>query len=306
VDGISVVIPTRGRGEKLHESVRRFAQQDFEATGIQIIVVDDGSEPPVPDSLGEGLPARVIVIRQEPRGPAAARNRGIAAAGGDLIVFAGDDILVGRDFLGTHWAWHTAHPDPLEGLAGKVVWPPEYLADSYMRWLESSGLQFGFEGLRPGQQLEYYHFYTSNLSVKRQVFEKYRFDEEFPDATHEDSDLGLRLCRDGFRLFYEPLALAEHHHFYTLEASCGHRRRVGRAGYLFQQKHPGEANFKWIRRMPLPVRAMCGSRAFHRLAEFAGQLGDPEPLGMYFYFRNSEAFWQGFHDAAAEDRKRAA
>jgi GT2 family glycosyltransferase len=260
----------------------------------------------VPDSLGEGLPARVIVIRQEPRGPAAARNRGIAAAGGDLIVFAGDDILVGRDFLGTHWAWHTAHPDPLEGLAGKVVWPPEYLADSYMRWLESSGLQFGFEGLRPGQQLEYYHFYTSNLSVKRQVFEKHRFDEEFPDATHEDSDLGLRLCRDGFRLFYEPLALAEHHHFYTLEASCGHRRRVGRAGYLFQQKHPGEANFKWIRRMPLPVRAMCGSRAFHRLAEFAGQMGDPEPLGMYYYFRNSEAFWQGFHDAAAEDRKRAA
>jgi hypothetical protein len=58
--------------------------------------------------------------------------------------------------------------------------------------------------------------------------------------------------------------------------------------------------------MPLPVRAMCGSRAFHRLAEFAGQLGDPEPLGMYYYFRNSEAFWEGFHEAAAEDRKRAA
>lgn len=306
MDGISVVIPTRGRGEKLRESVRRFALQDLAATEIEIIVVDDGSEPRVPVSLGELLPARLTVIRQEPRGPAAARNRGVAAASGDVVVFAGDDILVGRDFLGTHWAWHTAHPDPFDGLAGKVVWPDELLADGYMRWLDASGLQFGYEGLWPGQQLEYYHFYTSNLSVKRQVFEKYRFDEDFPDATHEDSDLGLRLCRDGFRLYYEPLALAEHHHFYTLEASCGHRRRVGRAGYLFHRKHPAEANFKWIRRMPLPLRAMCGSRAFRRVAEFAARSGDPEPLGMYYYYRNSEAFWEGYHEAAAEDRGRAA
>ena len=304
--GISVVIPTRGRGGKLAESVRRLALQGFDATDLEIVVVDDGSDPPVPESPGGDLPARVKVIRQEPRGPAAARNRGVAAARGDLIVFTGDDILVGRDFLGFHWAWHTGHPDPLDGLAGKVAWPEEYLADRYMRWLEASGLQFGFKGLRPGQQLEYYHFYTSNLSLKRQVFEKHRFDEDFPDATHEDSDLGLRLCRDGFRLFYEPLAAAEHHHFYTLEASCGHRRRVGRAGYLFQRKHPGEANFKWIRRLPLPLRAMCATRAFRRVAELAARSGDMEPLGMYYYYRNSEAFWEGFHEAAEEDRWRAA
>ena len=198
------------------------------------------------------------------------------------------------------------HPQAFDGLAGKVVWLEEYLTDSYMRWLEDSGLQFGYAGLRAGQQLEYYHFYTSNLSVKRQVFEKYQFDEDFPDAAHEDSELGLRLCRDGFRLYYEPLALAEHDHFYTLEASCGHRRRVGRAGWRFQRKHPMEANFKWIRRMPLPRRARCGSRAFRRIAEFAARSGDLGPLGMYYYYRTSEAFWQGFQEAAAEVREQAA
>lgn len=290
----------------LGECLRRLAGQDFDSTSVEIIVVDDGSAEPIPVTLGEGLGRRVEVIRQAPRGPAAARNRGVAAARGDVIVFVGDDILAAPEFLAIHWAWHTANPEPLFGLVGKVVWPKEYLTDSYMRWLDGSGLQFGYEGLRPGQLLEHYHFYTSNLSLKRQILEGYRFDEDFPDATHEDSDLGLRLYRGGFRLFYEPRAMAEHHHFYTLEASCEHRRRVGKAGYLFQQKHPAEANFRWIRRMPLALRAICGSRAYRRLAEFAAQSGDPAPLGVYYYYRNSEAFWAGFNEAAAEDRARAA
>ena len=148
--------------------------------------------------------------------------------------------------------------------------------------------------------MHYYHFYTANLSLKKSVLLEHRFDEDFTGATHEDTDLGLRLERNGFRLFFEPRCRAVHHHFYTLEESCAHRRRVGRAGFLFRAKHPKAARFTWIRRLPWPVRMIVAAHPYRRIAEFAQRVGDPLPMGLFYYLRNSEAFWEGFQEAAAE------
>ena len=77
-------------------------------------------------------------------------------------------------------------------------------------------------------------------------------------------------------------------------------RRVGRAGFLFRRKHPDIARFRWIRRLPWPLRVVVASRPFRRIADFAQSVGDLQPMGCYYYLRNSEAFWEGFREAARE------
>ena len=297
---LSVVIPTRNRRDVLQQCLRRLSDQRLSPSDYEVIIVDDGSSPPLPAEPPPGI--NVSYVRQSPSGPATARNRGVRAAAGKIVVFLGDDILVPPDFLEVHRQWHDEHPSRLQGLLGVAEWPAEYLKDSYMRWLDASGLQFGYRGLRAGEALRYYNFYTSNVSLKRSILLDYPFDEDFPDAAHEDTDLGLRLERAGFELFFEPSCRAEHHHFYTLEASCSHRRRVGRAGFLFQQKQRAAASFKWIRRLPWPMRVVVASQPYRFVAEFADRLGDGGLIGPYYYFRNSEAFWEGFRTARAEYR----
>ncbi len=271
---ISVVIPAYGRQELLDQCLARLADQTLAPDQYEVIVVDDGSPKPLT------VQGRATLLRQENQGPAAARNHGVREAGGQAIVFIGDDILVPRDFLEVHMQFHAQRSSAWEGMLGRLDWPAEFLRDPYMNWLDRSGLQFGFHGLEPGQRLPYFHFYTSNVSVKREVLLAFPFDEDFPDAAFEDADLGARLTDAGFRLYYEPQAQAEHRHFYTLEESCAHRRRVGQSARIFERKQPPRAQFKWIRRYPPPFRWLAATG-------WAGQ-------DRYFYYRNSEAFWEGY------------
>ncbi len=297
---LSVVIPTRNRPEQLRQCLSHLQNQTLAPDDYEIVLVDDGS-----DSSHAGLPlagsrAGIRYLTQPQAGPAAARNRGVAAASGEVIVFIGDDIFAPPGFLRVHADWHRQHPWDRDGMLGRVDWPAHHLQDDYMRWLDASGLQFGHAGLRAGQRLPYHYFYTSNLSLKRSLFLEHGFDEEFTDAAHEDTELGLRLEQAGFRLYFEPISQAEHHHFYTLEDSCRHRRRVGRAGFLFRQKHPAMARFKWIRRLPWPLRIVVAGQPYRRIARFAQHVGDPQLMGLYYYLLNSEAFWEGFREAAKE------
>ncbi len=211
--------------------------------------------------------------------PLSARRQTLPPEAYEVIV-VGDDILVEPAFLQAHRDFHAERPSLMRGALGLVEWPSDYLEDPYMNWLDRLGLQFGFRGLEPGQQLEYYHFYTANISLKRQALLNLPFDEEFPDAAFEDSDLGARLVEAGFQLYFEPRAAGEHRHFYTLEQSCEHRRRVGQSAKIFERKQPLRARFRWIRRYPAPLRWLAARG-------WAGQ-------NRYFYWRNSEAFWEGY------------
>ena len=82
---VSVIIPTHNRPAPLKAAVDSVLEQDVE--GIEIVVVDDGSDPPARLDV-EGL---TLVRRPTPTGPAAARNRGIVAASAPVLAFLDDD-----------------------------------------------------------------------------------------------------------------------------------------------------------------------------------------------------------------------
>ncbi len=95
-----------------------------EAPPFEIVVVDDGSTDGTFEWLEERATARPVRrLRQQNRGPAAARNRGVAAAAGAIVAFLGDDTVPEPGWLAAHWAVHQREPG--RGPAGGAsVTPP--------------------------------------------------------------------------------------------------------------------------------------------------------------------------------------
>lgn len=93
---ISVVIPCYNMGRFLAEAVKSITDQRYE--NLEIILVDDGSNDDT-RARADALPVPVRFVRQDNRGPAAARNRGIAEARHDLLAFIDADDLWPADKL---------------------------------------------------------------------------------------------------------------------------------------------------------------------------------------------------------------
>ncbi len=89
---ISVIIPTWNRAGFLERAIGSVLAQTRPCD--ELIVVDDGSTDGTADlvtTMAAISGHEIRYIRQENRGAAAARNRGIAAAGGDLLCFLDSD-----------------------------------------------------------------------------------------------------------------------------------------------------------------------------------------------------------------------
>ncbi|MGV8841316.1 MAG: glycosyltransferase family 2 protein [Bauldia sp.] len=87
---VSVVIPVWDRHETLFGAIgSALAQEDV---SHEVIVVDDGSDPPL--DLRDIVDTRLRLVRHERnRGPAAARNSGVAASRGRYLAFLDSDDL---------------------------------------------------------------------------------------------------------------------------------------------------------------------------------------------------------------------
>lgn len=89
---ISVVIPTHNRPGGLAAAVKSIFRQTL--LPKELIVVDDGSSPPISEEVFAGCPAGLstkLLRNESPKGANNARNRGIKEATGEWIAFLDDD-----------------------------------------------------------------------------------------------------------------------------------------------------------------------------------------------------------------------
>jgi len=91
---ISVVVPVYNEERCLPACLASLRAQD--AGDLEILVVDDGS---VDRSVAIAEAAGVRVLRQDHRGPGAARNRGAREARGGVLVFADADMVLAPDYV---------------------------------------------------------------------------------------------------------------------------------------------------------------------------------------------------------------
>lgn len=88
---VSVVIPTRDRHDLLDQALRALDRQTVD--DVEVVVVDDGSEPSVAETFrGRKVRGREVrVLRQEGHGAVRARLAGIAATTAPILAFTDSD-----------------------------------------------------------------------------------------------------------------------------------------------------------------------------------------------------------------------
>jgi glycosyltransferase involved in cell wall biosynthesis len=233
---ISVVIPTYNRLETLRHVVPTLLAQDVARDRYEILVCDSNSTDGTAEYLA-GVAAQASNVRHLPGpygGRAAARNAGVEAASGRIVLFNDADILASPDLLGRHLRRHEerAHV-AVVGLEVQVKNLDDY---AFKRdHPEERG------SLHPStrRRLSWLYFLTGNASVEREdLLRVGSFDESFTGYGHEDLELGYRLERAGVEIVYEPLAV----NYHCQDVSVGDQKEkmklAGRSTVRFYRKHP--------------------------------------------------------------------
>ncbi len=111
---VSVIIPYyQTPAETLARTLAGLERQTYPRDLFEVIIVDDGSEPPLSTLPATSLDVKVV--RQERRGfgLARARNTGARAAAHDILLFLDSDLITDADWVASHARWHHAVSDAL-------------------------------------------------------------------------------------------------------------------------------------------------------------------------------------------------
>lgn len=234
---ISVVTPTHDKRDLLRRTLESLAGQDLAPGEFEVVVVDDRSTDGTPAYLASHRPPfdlRVVTLTEN-LGRAAARNRGVERAAGELVVFLDDDMETSPGFLRAHRTLHEME-GPVIGV-GNVRNHPSISVAPIDRYMSTRGAQ----KIRGRGPLPWKYFSTNNSSIRREDFVAVGgFDENFKTYGFEDMELALRLERErGLAIRFVEAARSLHLHAHSLEELLEKKALAGRSSlrYLFM-KHP--------------------------------------------------------------------
>jgi GT2 family glycosyltransferase len=193
---LTAIVPVYNGGDGLRQCLEAL----WAGTRVpdELIVADDASTDGS-DEAAQGLGAQVVRSGDlRPRGPAAARNRGAAAATGDALLFFDADVVV--------------HPDTVARIERCLADEPgvDALFGSYDDDPPVRGLVARYKNL----EHHYVHqhgrreagtFWAGCGAIRRSVFNAAGgFDERYARPSIEDIELGMRLRQAGFRIWLCP------------------------------------------------------------------------------------------------------
>ncbi|MCW2590005.1 MAG: mycofactocin system glycosyltransferase [Mycobacterium sp.] len=228
---ITVVIPVRDNPVGLTRLMRSLR-------GMRVVIVDDGSAVPMTSSDFDGLYCDIRVIRHpRSKGPAAARNSGLAACQTDFVAFLDSDVVPRRGWL--------------EALLGHFCDPTVALvAPRIVNLREPKGVVARYEAVRSSLDLGQREApvvpygmvsYVPSAAIicRRSVLNELGgFDETL--ISGEDVDLCWRFIEAGARLRYEPVALVAHDHRTHLREWFARKAFYGSSAAPLSVRHPGK------------------------------------------------------------------
>jgi HAD superfamily hydrolase (TIGR01662 family) len=181
----TVVVPTIGR-----PSLEVLLDALATASGprpAELLIVDDRPAGEPLSVARDGLPP-VRVVRTGGGGPARARNLGWRTARTEWIAFLDDDVVPDPD-------WYERLADDLAGLPGDVAGSQGRVRVPQPEDRRPTDWERGTAGLATSSWI------TADLAYRRAALARVGgFDERFPRAFREDSDLALRVMDTGARL----------------------------------------------------------------------------------------------------------
>jgi glycosyltransferase involved in cell wall biosynthesis len=208
----SIIIPTYNRQATLRRCLLAVTTQDHR--DYEVIVVDDASEDGTAEMVKKEFPGVRYLLQEGNQGPAAARNRGIEEAHGEIIAFTDDDCIPPGNWLSEISSGFEAYPQAgaIGGLLEphQEIWAHNLLA-RYELYCTRHVYHLGDE-VKIAQPAP---LGTHNLAVKKEILIQMKgFDENFPVPAGEDADLLHRLAELGHSSVYIPIKVT-HNRSYT-------------------------------------------------------------------------------------------
>jgi predicted AlkP superfamily phosphohydrolase/phosphomutase len=183
---VSVVMPTRNRRALLGPAIASVVAQSY--ARWELVVIDDGSTDDTAAFLAGLDDPRIRVLQTDGAGACAARNRGIAAASGDVVAYLDDDNRFDPHWIKAVVATFEARPDARCCYGARVIDDEGRLDGG-----AASGRPWIHYAKWDAESVKLYNLVDMNVIAHRRGTA--RFDESL--AYHGDWDLLLQLAGDG-------------------------------------------------------------------------------------------------------------
>lgn len=225
----SVIVPAYQAADVIGACVRALVRQTVDRARYEIIVVDDGST----DATGDVAKAAGAdrVLRIVHGGPSTARNAGIEAAQGEIVLFTDADCEPAEDWIAQMVA--PLNDPQVMGVKGTYR---TRQASSIARLVQ---LEFEIRYARMAalERIDFVDTYAA--AYRRALLVEYGgFDTAFPIPSAEDVDLSFRLARAGHWLVFAPDAWVWHRHPATLGRYLARKARFGYWRALLYVRYP--------------------------------------------------------------------
>ncbi|MEW6416575.1 MAG: glycosyltransferase [Nitrospirota bacterium] len=196
----SVIVPVYNAAGTIERCLSALEDQSVPKEWYEIIVVDDGSTDGT-DSMVKKFPVKYIW--QPNRGPATARNHGAREATGKIILFTDSDCVPA-------YKWMEEMTKPFEKIDVVAV-KGAYKTNqkSLIARLVQTEFEERFEMLKRSESIDMVDTYSA--AFRRDIFwQAGGFDESFPVANNEDTDLSYKLSSAGYKMVFNPEAIVYH------------------------------------------------------------------------------------------------
>jgi len=202
---VSVIVPVYNAELTIRKCIDSLLELNYPKEQMELLLVDNNSNDHTREVL-ESYKWKIQILNEKRKGPAAARNRGIENANGEVVAFTDSDCTVDKD-------WLQRIVDPLKdqnigAVGGKI------LAQRPCNGIEEFG-EVIHDHYRAINEYKPSYVITMNWASRSSVLHEVGFfDESF--ARCEDVDLAFRISQAGYRFEYAPEALVYHAHEKTL------------------------------------------------------------------------------------------
>ena len=227
----SIIIPAYNAEKTLSACLESLADQSVAKEDYEIIVVDDGS------TDGTAKIAKkfdVKYIFQTNQGPAAARNKGAGAAAAQIILFTDADCVPDHN-----WIREMVSPfgdREIVGVKGAYKTRQTKLAARFAQ----AEFEDRYDLLKKSSTIDMIDTYSA--AYKKDIFLSIGgFDESFPVANNEDTDLSYRLSASGHKLVFNPVAFVYHTHPDTFVKYLKLKFRRGYWRMVVYRRYPDKA-----------------------------------------------------------------
>lgn len=206
---VTVILPTYNRLDRLKQVLAGLERQQYPLSNFDVVVISDGSTDGTHEYLASiKTPLNLVAAIQKNQGPAAARNKGIELATGEIVLFIDDDVVPSPQLLAEHMRLHAQEADLI--VLGPMLTPPDVRLSPWVQW-EQDMLVKQYRAMEEGAWAPTARqFYTGNTSLaRRHLVEVGGFDARYRRA--EDIELAYRLARRPVRFVFHPAAIGYHY-----------------------------------------------------------------------------------------------